>query len=100
LCEELNELYSLPNIVRVVKSRRMRWAGPVARRGEERGVHRVLVGKPEGKRPLGRPRRRWEDNIEMEVQEVGGGRGDWMELSQDRGGWRALVSTVKNLRVS
>jgi hypothetical protein len=95
----INELYSLPNIVRVVKSRRMRWAGQVARMGEERWVHRVLVGKPEGKRPLGRPGRRWEDNIKMDVQEVGGGRGDWMELAQDRDGWRALVSTVKNLRV-
>ena len=73
------DLYSLPNIVRVVKSRRMRWAGHVAHMGEDRGVHRVLVGKPEGKRPLGRPRRRWEDNIKMDLQEVGGGRGDWME---------------------
>jgi hypothetical protein len=67
--------------------------------GEKRGVHRVLVGKPEGKRPLGRPRRRWEDNIKMDVQEVEGGREDWMELAQDRDGWRALVSTVKNIRV-
>jgi hypothetical protein len=67
--------------------------------GEERGVHRVLVGKPEGKRPLGRLRRRWEDNINMDFQEIGGGRGDWMELAQDRNRWRALVSTVKNLRV-
>jgi hypothetical protein len=66
---------------------------------EERGVHRVLVGKPEGKRPLVRPRRRWEDNIKMDFQEVGGGRGDWIELAQDRDRWRALVSTVKNLRV-
>jgi hypothetical protein len=65
--EELNDRYSFPNIVRVVKSRRMRWAGNVARMGEVRGVHRVLVGKPEGKRPLGRPRRRWEDNINMDV---------------------------------
>jgi hypothetical protein len=95
----LYELYSLPNIVRVVKSRRMRWAGHVARMGEERGVHRVLVGKPEGKRPLGKPRRRWEDNIKIDLEEVGGGRGDWMELAQDRDGWRALVSTVKNHRV-
>jgi hypothetical protein len=71
----------------------------VARMGEERGVHRLLVGKPEGKRPLGRPRRRCEDNIKMDVQEVGGGRGGWMELAQDMDGWRALVSTVKNLRV-
>jgi hypothetical protein len=66
---------------------------------EERGLHRVLVMKPKGKRPLGRPRRRWEDNIKMDVQEVGRGREDWMELAQDRDGWRTLVSTVKNLRV-
>jgi hypothetical protein len=86
------------SIVRVVKSRRMRWAGHVARMVEERGVHRVLVGKPEGKTLLGRPRGRWKD-IKMDVQEVGGGRGGWMELAQDRDGWLALVSTVKNLRV-
>jgi transcription termination factor 2 len=97
--EELNNLYSSPSIVQVVKSRRMRWAGHVARMGEERGVHRVFVGKLEGKRPLGRPRRRWKDNIKMDSQEDGGGRGDWMELAQDRDRWRALVSTVKNLRV-
>jgi hypothetical protein len=96
---KLNDLYSSPNIVRVVKSRRMRWAGHVACMGEGKGVHRVLVGKPEGKRPLGRPRCRWEDNIKVDVEEVGGGRGDWMELAQDRDRWRALVSTVKNLRV-
>jgi len=97
--EELNDLYSLPNIVWVVKSRRMRWAGHVARMGEKRGVHRVLVGKPEGKSPLGRPRRRWEDNIKMDLQEVGVGRGDWMELAQDRDMWRALVGTVRDFRV-
>ena len=85
--------------VRVVKSRRMRWAGHVTRMGEGRGVYRVLVGKPEGKRPLGRPRRRWEDIIKMDLQEMGGGCGDWMELAQDRDRWRALVSTVMNLRV-
>jgi hypothetical protein len=67
--------------------------------GEERGVHRLLVGKPEGKRPFGRPRRRWEDNIKMDLQDVRGVRGDWMELDQETGGWRALVSTVKNFRV-
>jgi hypothetical protein len=71
----------------------------VAHMGEERGVHSVLVGKPEGKRPLGRPRRRWEDTIKMDLQEVGGGRGDWMELAQDRYRWWALVSMVKNFRV-
>jgi hypothetical protein len=65
---------------------------------EERGVYRVLVGKPEGKRPLGRPRRRWEDNIKVKLQIVGGGCGDWMELAQDKERWRALVSTVKNFR--
>jgi hypothetical protein len=83
---------------RVVKSRRMRWAGHVTRMGEGRGVHRVLVGKPEGKRPLVRPRSRWEDNIKMDLHEVGGG-GDWMELAQDRDRWRELVNTVMNLRV-
>ena len=85
--------------MRVVKSRRMRWAGHVARMGEDRVVHRVLVGKPEGKRPLWRPRRRWEDNIKMDLQEVGEGLGDWMELAQDRDRWRALVGTVRNFRV-
>ena len=96
--EELSDLYSLPNILRVVKSRRMRWAGHVARMGEGRVVHRVLVGKPEGKRPLGRPRRRWEDNIKMDLQKVGGSCGDWMELARDRDRWRALVGTVRKLR--
>ena len=72
----------------------------MARMGEGRGVHRVLVGKPEGKRPLGRSRRSWEDNIKMDLQELGGGGGEWMELAQDRDRWRALVSTVRNLRVS
>ena len=97
--EELSDLYSLPNIVRVVKSRRMRWAGHVARMAEGRGVHRVLVGKPEGRRPLGRPRHRWQDNIKIDLQEVGGSCGDWMELAQDRDKWRALVGMVRNLRV-
>ena len=97
--EELSDLYSLPNIVRVVKSRIMRWVGHVACMGEGRGVHSVLVGKPEGKRPLERARRRWEDNIKMDLQEVGGRCGDWMELAQDRDRWRALVGTVRNLRV-
>ena len=82
--EEINVLYSSPNIVRVIKSRRMRWAGHVARMGEERGVFRVLVGKPEGKRPLGRPRFRWKDNIKMDLQDVGCGHVDWIELAQDR----------------
>jgi len=97
--EELRDLYFLPNIVRVVKSRRMRWVGHVAYMGERRGVYRVLVGKPEGKKPLVRPRRRWEDNIKMDLQEVGCGDMDWMELAQDRERWRALVNAVMNFRV-
>ena len=97
--EELNDLYSSPNIVRVIKSRRMRWAGHVARMGEESVVYRVLLGKPEGRRPLGRPRRRWVDNIRTDLQEVGFGYMDWIELAQDRDSWRKLVSAVMNLRV-
>jgi hypothetical protein len=97
--EELNDLYSSPNIVWVIKSRRMGWAGHVAYMGEERGVYRVLVGKPEGKRPLGRPRRKWVDNIRKDLQEVGYGYMDWTGLAQDRDRWRTLVSAVMNLRV-
>ena len=97
--EELNDLYCSPNIVRLIKSRRMRWAGHVARMEEGRGVHKVLVGKPEGKRPLGRPRRRWEDNIKMDLEDVVRVCGDWMELAQDRDRSRALVSTVMNFGV-
>jgi hypothetical protein len=98
--EELNDLYSLPNMVRVVKSRRMRWARHVARMGEGRGVHRVLVGRPEGKRPLGIPRRRWEDNIKRDLRDVGGDCGDWREGAQDRDWWRrALVNTVMNFGI-
>ena len=97
--EELNDLYTSPNILRVIISRRMRWAGHVERMGEERGVYRVLVGKPEGKRSLGRPRRRWVDNIRMDLQEVGCGYMDWIGRAQDRDRWRTLVSTVMNLRV-
>jgi hypothetical protein len=82
--EELHDLYSSTNIVRVIKSRRMRWAGHVARMGEERGVYRVLVGKPVGKRSLGRPRHRWEDNIRMDHQEVGCWGMDWIGLAKDR----------------
>jgi len=96
--EELNDLYSSPNIVRVIKLRRMRWAGHVARTGEERGVYRVLVGKPDGRRPLGRPRRRWVDNIRMDLQEVGCGYMDWIGLAQDRDRWRAFVNAVMNFR--
>ena len=96
---ELNDLYSSHNIVRVIKSRRMRWAGHVARVGEGRGVYRVLVEKPEGKRPQGRPRRRWEDNSKMNLQEAGCGGMDWIELAQGRERWRALVNAVMNIRI-
>ena len=85
--------------MRVIKWRRMRWVGHVARMGEVRGVYRVLVGKLEGRRPLGRPRRRWVDNIMMDLQEVGCGCVDWIGLAQDRDRWRTLVSAVMNLRV-
>jgi hypothetical protein len=95
--EELHDLYSSPNTVRVINSRRMGWVGHVARTG--RGVYRVLVGKPEGKKPLGRPMRRWEDNIKMDFQEVGCERMDRIELAQDRESWRALVNVVMSLRI-
>jgi len=97
--EELNDLYSSTNIVRVIKSRRICLAGHVARMGEQRGMYRVLLGEPEGRRLLGRPRRRWVDNIRMDLQEVGCGYMDWIGLVQDRERWRTLVSAVMNLRV-
>ena len=97
--ELLNNLYSSPNIVRMIKSRRMRWAGHVARMGEGSGVYRALVGRPERRRPLGRPRRRWEDNIRMDLREVGCGCVNWTELAQDRDRWRVLVGTVREFRV-
>jgi hypothetical protein len=93
------DIYSSPTIVRVVKLRRMRWSGHVAWMGEGRGVYRVLVEKPEGKRPLGRPRCRWEDNIKMDLQEIGCGGIDWIEVAQDRDRWWALVNAVMNLQV-
>ena len=97
--EELIELYSSPSIVRVIKSRRMRWTGHVARMGERRCVCKVLVEKPEGKRPLVRPRRRWDDNIKTDLQEVGCGGIKWIELAQDKDRGRALVNAVMNLRI-
>jgi hypothetical protein len=97
--EELNDLYCSSNSVRVMKSRRMRWAGHVARMGENSGVYRVLVEKNEGKRTLGRPRRRQEDNIKMNFQEAGCGGVDWIELAQDRERWLPRVNAVINLRV-
>jgi len=96
--EELNDLYCSPNIVRVIKLRIMRWVEHVVRMGERGGVCRDLVGKPERKRPLGIPRRRWEDNIKLDIQEVGCGGMGWIELAQDRDGWRTLVNAVMNLR--
>ena len=96
---ELHALYSSPNIIRNLKTRRLRWAGHVARMGQPRNAYRVLVGKPRGKRPLGRPRRRWEDNIKMDLREVGCDPGDWIALAEDRDQWRAYVRAVMNLRV-
>jgi hypothetical protein len=98
--EELHNLYSSPNIIRMVKSRRMKWAGHVARMGETRNAYRILVGKPEGSRLLGRPRRKWVDNIKMDLIEIGWDGLDWIALAQDRDQRRALVNTVMNLRVS
>ena len=97
--EELNDMYSSPNIFRVINSGRMRWAEHVTRMGDRGSVYRVLVGKPEGKRPLGRPRRRWDDNIKMDLQEVGCGGVDWAELAQARDKWWTLVTAVMNLQV-
>jgi hypothetical protein len=97
--EELNGLYSSPNIVQVIKSRKMRWVGHVAHMGEGRGTYRILVGSPEGRRPLRRPRHRWEDNTKIDLQEVGWGGMDWIDMTQDRDRWRAVVSAVMNLQV-
>jgi hypothetical protein len=98
--KKLYALYSSPNIIRVIKSGRLRWAGHVTCMGERRGAYRALVGKPEGRRPLGRPRCRWEDNIRVDLREVGWGGVDWIDLAQDRDRWRALVYVVMNFRVS
>jgi hypothetical protein len=97
--EGLRDLYSSPSIMRIIKSRRRRWAGHVTRMGEMRNDYRLLVGKPERKRPLGRPRRRWVDNIRMYLGEVGWGDVDWIGLTKDRNRWRALVNSVLHLRV-
>jgi hypothetical protein len=97
--KELRDLYTSPSIIRTIKSRRMRWAGHVARMGEKTNAYRLLVGKPEGKRPLGRLRRRWVDNIRMDLGEVGWGDVGWIGLAQDRNRWRALLNSVLNLRV-
>jgi hypothetical protein len=97
--EELQGLYSSPSIIRVIEARRMRWAGHVARMGDVRGAYNILVGRPEGRRPLGRPRRRWDDNIQMDLREIGFGDVDWIHWAQDRDRWRALVNTAMNLRV-
>jgi hypothetical protein len=96
---ELQNLYSSPDIIRQIKSRRMRWAGYVAHVGEGRNVYRVLVGKPEGERPLGRPRRRWEDGIKMDLREIGWGGVEWIHLAQDRDHSQAVVNVAINSRV-
>jgi hypothetical protein len=98
--KELHDLYTSQSRIRIMKVRRMRWAGHVARMGEKRNVYRLLVGKPERRRPLGRPRRRWVDNIRMYLVEVGWGDVDWIGLAQDRDRWRALVNLILNLRAS
>jgi hypothetical protein len=100
ICYELNvNLYSSPNIIRMIKSRRMRRAGQVARMREKRNACRILVGKPEGKRTLRRPRRRWVDNIKIDLREIGWNGMDWIDLAQERDQWRALVKTMMNFRV-
>jgi hypothetical protein len=97
--KELHDLYSSPSIIRIIKSRRMRWAGHVTRMGEKRNAYRLLVGTPEGKRPLGRPRCTWVDDIRVDLGEVGCGDVDWIGLAKDRNRWSALVNSVLNLRV-
>jgi hypothetical protein len=97
--EELHDMYSSPIIIRIILARRMRWVGHVVQMGEKRKAYRLSVGKPEGRRPLGRPRRRWLDNVRMDLVEVGWGDVDWIGLAHNRDRWRALVNLVLNLRV-
>jgi hypothetical protein len=97
--EELHNLYSSPSIIRMAKSRMMRWARHVACMGEKKKAYRIFVGKPEGNKPLGKQRHRWEDNTKMYLREVGLGAMDWIDLAQDRDQWRALVNTIVDLRV-
>jgi hypothetical protein len=97
--DELRDLYSSPNIIRLIKSRRMRWTGHIAPMGEKRNAYRLLVGKPEGRRPLGGPRRRWVDNVKMNLLDISWGGVDWIGLAEDRDKWRAFVNAVVNLRV-
>jgi hypothetical protein len=97
--EELHDLYSSPSIIKIIKSRRMKWAGHVSRLGEKRNAYRLLVGKPEGKRPLGRPRQRWLDNIKMDLLEIDWSGVDWIGLAQDRDKWSVFVNAEMNLRV-
>jgi hypothetical protein len=97
--EELHNLYFSPSIIRIIKSRRMRWTGHVARMGEKRNAYRILVGKPQRKRPLGRPRRRWDDNIKIDLRVIGWSGMDWVYLAQDRNHWRSLMNAVMTLGV-
>ena len=94
--EEIHNLYRLPNIVRLIKSRRLRWAGNVARMEEGRSAFKILTGKPTGNRPLGRPRSRWEDNIRMDLEEIGINAGNWVDSAQDKYYWRALMNAALN----
>jgi hypothetical protein len=97
--EELHNLHSSPSVIRIIKSRRMRWTGHIARMGKKRNAYKIFVGKPEGTRPLGRYRRTWANNIRMDVREIGCGGMDWIYLAQNRGQWRALLNTELKLRL-